>query len=256
MRRINLLPDDERRRGTTLQAPGGILGILLISGAAVLLIMVGLYVFYLLRLNNQEEEIARLDQQIAEQNQRIEELSPFQDLQTRLDTIKPIADGIFRTRFIWDEFLQGLTFVVPPNTTLDTMDAQASPVNIQAPVDQRLSPPGAVTFTGLALPEYENISDLVVRLNTLPYLANSQINSAELDRETFSQPAITFEVASELLTVAGEQGEELRIENAAPDDPNAASDAIELPPNENAANRSGNAAGQYGSQGLQYGAVP
>ncbi|HZY66729.1 MAG TPA: hypothetical protein VFE21_12745 [Rubrobacteraceae bacterium] len=220
MRRINLLPPEERRRGAALSVPGGVLGMLLIAGAAVLLVMVGLYVFYLLRLNTVEEEIARLDQQIAEQNQRIAELSPFQDLQARLEAKKPIADGIFRTRFLWDEFLQGLAFVIPPDTALDTLAAQASPIDIQAPVEQTLSPPGAVTFTGVALPDYENVADFVVRMNTLRYLANSQLNSAELDRETFAQPAINFEVASELITQAGAQGAELRIDGA-PADGNA-----------------------------------
>ena len=241
MRRINLLPEEERRRGAALQAPGGVLGILLISGAAVLLVMVGLYVFYLLRLNNQEEEISRLDQQITQQNQSLEELRPFRDLQARLETKKPIADGIFRTRFAWDEFLQGLAFVIPPDTTLTTLDAQAAPINIQAPVEQRLSPPGGATFTGVALPEYENVSDFVVRMNNLQYLANSRLNSAELDRETFSQPAINFEVASELVTLAGERGDELRIDSAAPDDPNASSEPNELPANENVASQSGTA---------------
>lgn len=247
MRRVNLLPPEERRRGAALSVPGGVLGILLIAGAAVLLVMVGLYVFYLLRLNTVEEEIARLDQQIAEQNQRIAELSPFQDLQARLEAKKPIADGVFRTRFLWDEFLQGLAFVIPPDTTLDTLTAQASPIDIQAPVEQTLSPPGAVTFTGVALPDYENVADFVVRMNTLRYLANSQLNSAELDRETFAQPAINFEVASELITQVGEQGAELRIDGtpaAGNAEPPAASTLL---PSQNAASRQ-RAADQYAEE--------
>ncbi|MGB3635897.1 MAG: hypothetical protein WA982_17805 [Rubrobacteraceae bacterium] len=237
MRRINLLTPEERRRGATLSVPGGVLSILLVAGAAVVLVMVGLYVFYALRLNNVEQEISRLDQQIAEQNTRIAELSPFQDLQARLESKKPIADGIFRTRFLWDEFLQALAFVIPPDTSLDTLTAQASPINIQAPVDQTLSPPGAITFTGVALPDYENVADFVVRMNTLPFLSNSQLNLAELDRETFSQPAINFEVASELVTQVGEQGAELRIDASPTDSDEEDPAATNLPPSQNAASR-------------------
>lgn len=251
MRRINLLPAEERRRGISLSIPGGILGILLVSGAAVLLIMVGLFVFYQLRLNNVQEEISRLDQQIGEQNARIAELSPFQDLQARLDAKKPIADGIFRSRFLWDEFLQALAFVIPPDTALNALTAQASPIDIQAPVEQTLSPPGTATFTGIALPNYENIADFVVRMNTLRFLANSQLNSAELDRETFSQPAITFEVASELLTEVGTQGSEVRID----DTPTANEEPAEttLLPADNAANRQSATSGQYASPSFQGG---
>lgn len=246
MRRINLLPSEERRRGATLSVPGGVLGILLVAAAAIILVMVGLYVFYSLRLNNVEEEISRLDQQVGDQNARIAELSPFQDLQARLESKKPIADGIFRTRFLWDEFLQALAFVIPPDTALDTLTAQASPINIQAPVAQTLSPPGAVTFTGVALPDYENIADFVVRMNTLRYLANSRLNSAELDRETFSQPAINFEVASELITQVGEQGSELRIDGASAANSDEPPASIDLSSSRNAANRQDAAAGPPG----------
>lgn len=218
MRRINLLPPEERRRGIALQAPGGILGALLIVGAALLLILVGIYVSYLVRLNNQEDQIAQLDQQISDQNARIAELSPFRDLQARLDSKKPVADGIFRSRFPWDEFLQGLAFVIPETTSLDTLTAQAAPVDIEAPVEQPLSPPGAVTFTGISLPEYRNVSDFIVTMNSLRFLSNTELVSAELDRETLAEPVLNFEVVSELITVVGESGTEVRIEGPEPEE--------------------------------------
>jgi type IV pilus assembly protein PilN len=217
MRRIDLLPPEERGRpGERFR--GGVFGILLIVGAVVVIAMVGTYLFFLLRLNGLEEEVADLDRQIAEQNQRLAELSPYRDLQARLDAKKPVADGIFRSRFAWDEFLQGLAFVIPQTTTLDVFTAEASPVNIQAPVEQPLSPPGAITFTGVALPRYQNVADFVVQMNNLPFLANSQLDSAALDRETFVQPAIGFEVASDMITVVGENGTEVRIEGGSTDE--------------------------------------
>ena len=209
MRRINLLPPEERRRDIGGRLRSGLAGILLIAGALAVMIMVALYLFFLVRINNQEDRIADLDQQIAQQNQRLAELSPYRDLQARLEAKKPIADGIYRARFPWDKFLGGLQFVIPASTALDTMTAEATPINIQAPVDQRLSPPGAVTFTGVALPQYTNVADFVVQMNNLKYLANSQLDSAELDRESFTQPAIDFEVASELVTEVGENGDEI-----------------------------------------------
>lgn len=209
MRRINLLPPEERGRDIGGRLRSGFAGILLIAGALVVMIMVALYLFFLVRVGNQEDRIAELDQQITQQNQRLAELAPYRDLQARLEAKKPIADGIFRARFPWDEFLGGLKFVIPASTALDTMTAQAAPINIQAPANQTLSPPGAVTFTGVALPQYTNVADFIVQMNNLKYLANSQLASAELDRETFSKPAINFEVASELVTKVGEDGNEV-----------------------------------------------
>ncbi len=215
MRRINLLPPEERRRPAE-RLGGRAAAILLVVGAVALIAMVGVYFFFLLRLNAVEDEIAELDQQIAEQNQRLAELAPYRDLQARLEAKKPVADGIFRTRFPWDEFLQGLAFIIPETTTLDTFIAEAAPIDIEAPVEQPLEPPGSITFTGVALPRYQNVADFVVQMNNLRFLANTELNSAELDEETFGQPAISFEVNSELVTVVGENGTEVRIEEGTP----------------------------------------
>jgi type IV pilus assembly protein PilN len=214
MRRINLLPPEERRRPAE-RLRGRVAGILLIAGAAALIIMVGVYLFFLLRLGGVRDDIAELDRQINEQNQRLAELAPYKDLQARLNAKKTVADGIFRTRFPWDEFLQGLAFIIPETTALETFTAQAAPIDIQAPVEQPLE--GSITFTGIALPRYQNVADFVLQMNNLRYLANTQLNSAELDRTNFApEDAITFEVASELITVVGENGTEVRIDEGSP----------------------------------------
>ena len=224
MRRINLLPPEERR-GLAERLRGGVPAVLLIVGALAIIAMVGFYLFFLLRLNGVEDEIAELDQRIAEQNERLAELAPYRELQARLDAKKPVADGIFRTRFPWDEFLQGLAFIIPETTALDTFTAEAAPIDIQAAVEQPLEPPGAITFTGIALPRYQNVADFVLQMNNLRYLANTQLNSAELDRTTFApEDAITFEVASELVTVVGENGTEVRIDEGSLDEVAGAED--------------------------------
>ena len=226
MRRINLLPADERRGlrpGLPSASRGSIIGSLLILGALLTLLMIGLYLFYFVRLGNEQNKIAEVDQNIAQQQARIQELTPYADLQARLDAKKPIADGIYRTRFPWDEFLQGLAFVIPEATALDSFVGQATPVNIQtppaeAPSVQTLDPPGTITFTGVAEPEYQNVSDFMVRMNNLRFLANARLTTAELDRETFASEAITFEVSAELVTRVGDDGNEVRLEDGQPDE--------------------------------------
>jgi len=212
MRRINLLPVDERRR-TAGRLRTGAPAILLIVGALALIFMVGAYLFFLVRLNGVEDQVAELDRQIAEQSGRLAELAPYRDLQARLNAKKPVADGIFRSRFPWDQFLQGLAFVIPESTALQSLTGEAAPVSIQAPPEEPLEPPGAITFTGVALPEYRNVADFVVQMNNLRFLSNAELNSATLDRQTFAQPALSFEVASQLITVVGENGTEVRLDN-------------------------------------------
>ncbi len=217
MRRINLLPSDERGRAAE-RFGGSVLGILLIAGALVVVVMVGVYLLMLLRLNDLEDQVAQLDNDIAQQNARLAELSPYRDLQARLEDKKPVADGIFRSRFVWDQFLQGLAFVIPETTALDTFTAEAAPVDIDAPVEQPLDPPGTISFTGVALPRYKNVADFVVRMDNLQYLANADLDAAALKRQILPQPAVSFEVASELVTLVGDTGTEVRLDGGSQDE--------------------------------------
>ncbi|HEY6581184.1 MAG TPA: PilN domain-containing protein [Rubrobacter sp.] len=215
MRRINLLPSDERGRAVE-RLGGGVLGILLIAGALVVVVMVGIYLVMLLRLNGLEDQVAQLDDDIAQQNARLAELSPYRDLKAQLDAKKPIADGIYSTRLAWDQFFQGLAFVVPDTTALDTLTAESSPVDIEATPEQPLEPAGTATFTGVALPRYENVADFVVRMDNFEYLANAELEQAAL--KTFSQKAVSFEVASALVTIAGQNGTEVKLEGVSQDE--------------------------------------
>jgi len=214
MRRINLLPTDERGRPAG-RLRSGVLGILLIVGAFVVILMVGIYLVLLLRLNDLEDQVAKLDDEIAQQNARLAELSPYRDLKARLEAKKPVADGIFRTRFAWDQFLQGLAFVIPETTALNTFTAEAAPVDLDAPVEQPLEPPGTITFKGVALPRFQNVADFVVRMNNLQYLANADLDIAERGSEN---SPVSFEVASELVTVAGQNGTEVKLEEGSQDE--------------------------------------
>lgn len=187
------------------------MGALSIVGAVLVVIMAGLYLLYAVRLGNVEEEIADLDSRIADRQERVAELQPFDELQADLDAKKPVADGIYRTRFAWDGFLEGLAFVTPDTTSLENFEAQASPVDINAASGDILTPPGAITFSGLSLADYRNVAAFVVQMNALSYLDAAELQNAELDRETYEEPALTFEVAARLLTRAGEDGDEVPI---------------------------------------------
>jgi type IV pilus assembly protein PilN len=248
MRRINLLPSDERGRAAE-RFGGGVLGILLIAGALVVVVMVGVYLLMLLRLNDLEDQIAKLDDDIAQQNARLAELSPYRDLKAQLDEKKPVADGIFSTRFAWDQFLQGLAFVIPETTALNAMTAEASPVDIDAPPEQPLDPAGTVTFSGVALPRFENVADFVVRMDNLQYLANAELDIAGRQGSTGDSP-VDFTVASALVTIAGENGSEVRLEGVSQDEFAANEGSLNTREVANVGEHGGSpaAAGQYASR--------
>jgi type IV pilus assembly protein PilN len=143
--------------------------------------------------------------------------------------------------------LQGLAFVVPESTALDTLTAEASPVDIEATPEQPLDPAGTATFTGVALPRYENVADFVVRMDNLQYLANAELDQAAL--KTFSQKAVSFEVASALVTIAGENGTEVKLEGVSQDEFAANERSLSTREVANVGRRDGSSAagGQYAS---------
>ncbi len=192
----------------------------------MLVIIAVITIFCLLRIYMVENRVAELDEEIAMQNARLAELAPFAQLEDDIAAKRPVADGIVRTRFAWSQFLRGLAFVIPEATSLEGLAAQASPVDVDAPLDQILEPRGAVTFTGLSEPDYTNIADFVVRMNTLRFLASAQLDLAELDRDTYSEPALDFEISSELVTEVGANGSEARIGG---DDPPASAAEEQYP---------------------------
>jgi type IV pilus assembly protein PilN len=244
LRRINLLPAEERGRPAD-RLRRGVVGILLVVGAFVLILMAGVYLVLLLRLNDLEDQVAKLDAEIARQNAHLAELSPYRDLRARLEAKKPVADGIFRSRFAWDQFLQGLAFVMPGTTALDTFTAEAAPVDIDAPVEQPLEPPGTITFAGIALPRYKNVADFVVRMDNLQYLANADLEIATGPSNSPVSP-VSFEVASDLVTLVGDNGTEIRLEGGSQDE--LAGRRGSLPTRE-VANMKGPS---YGAAGEQY----
>lgn len=215
MRRINLLPPDERRWRPLggLQLPaGGMLNILGVAAAVLVVLMAGIYLVYAVRIGNVEEEIGALDDQIADRQQRVAELEPYGELQASLDAKEPVADGIFRTRFDWAGLLEGLAFVTPDTTSLESFEGNASQVDVSTGGGETLTPLGSISFDGLALADYRNVADFVVQMEGLPYMRNSELENAELDRETYEEPAITFEASADLLTRAGAQGEEIPLD--------------------------------------------
>ena len=67
------------------------------------------------------------------------------------------------------------------------------------------------------MPRYENVADFVVRMNNLQYLANADLEVATGQSNSRVSP-VSFEVASELVTLVGENGTEVRLEGGTQDE--------------------------------------
>jgi hypothetical protein len=82
-----------------------------------------------------------------------------------------------------------------------------------------------------------------VRMDNLQYLANADLDRAVL--KTFAQPAVSFEVASELVTLVGDNGTEVRLEGGPQDELAGRGGSLRT-------REIADMAGPYGAAGEQY----
>jgi hypothetical protein len=87
------------------------------------------------------------------------------------------------------------------------------------------------------------VADFVVRMDNLQYLANADLDRAVL--KTFAQPAVSFEVASELVTLVGDNGTEVRLEGGSQDELAGRGGSLRT-------REIADMAGPYGAAGEQY----
>ena len=166
----------------------------------VLILMVGVYLVLLLRLGDLEDQVAKLDAEIARQNAALAELSPTGI--SRRASKQKVADGIFRSRFTWDQVLQALALSCR-RARLDTFTAEAAPVDIDAPVEQ---PWNWYDNVGIALPVTKCG---LRRADGQPPVSCQRGPRQAALRNILPEPAVSFEVASELVTLVGDNGREL-----------------------------------------------
>ena len=124
-RRLNLIPPSERSRTTTD------FGLLILIGVAIVVIFAIGFGYYLLNgtLTDREQELADLQQQNASLQAQLAELRQYGDIQRdRVDT-EEVVQGIYASRTLVSDILDGISLVVPENawfqsvalTTLDPL---------------------------------------------------------------------------------------------------------------------------------------
>lgn len=123
MRAVNLIPDDVRKRGSTVSV--GRLGVahVLIGLMAVVLGFVAIYVFTSNTISQRQAQLVTLHEEVAQaqaQAARLTDYAQFEQLaQAREATVSEIASS----RFDWHTALTDLAKVMPANATLHSLSA-------------------------------------------------------------------------------------------------------------------------------------
>jgi Tfp pilus assembly protein PilN len=169
MKRINLLPQEERAKAS--RERGLIWAILIL--VVVVLALGAVYFKYQTDVNDKQQELSKIQSDIAQEQAKIAELSPYAALQAQRTAMTETSRAIYQSSVPFSILLQELSLVIPENVRLQSL---------QATVPQAMLPGGAaedaaaaapavadITFTGQT-EEHRDVAEFMTRLGLIPQL--------------------------------------------------------------------------------------
>ena len=177
VRRINLVPADERRRTKTdFGLVGVVVVVLVVLGA-----LAGSYLYFHGRLTVKEQELADVQAQNQQIMTQLAGLSEFDALQRQTAAAEEVVQKIYAGRTLLSEVLGDLSVVVPDNVWFTGLTASASDIpGIQT--DPSAPPlaaptPGALTLAARTY-GFEDVARFLVRVEQIPSVSDVKLTGA------------------------------------------------------------------------------
>jgi len=171
VRRINLVPPSERRRTET---DVGML-VLIVIAVVVIAGAVGSYVFFTGEKAARQEELNSVQAEIGLVQAELAGLAGFERLQAEKDALEETVQTVYVSRTLVSEILGDLSLVIPEAAWLGSLALESpTPADVQ-PVET--VPLGTLTLDGNTY-SFEEVAGVLVRLETIPALAQVTLGSA------------------------------------------------------------------------------
>jgi Tfp pilus assembly protein PilN len=190
-RRINLVPSSERARTTT---NFGMLGV----AAGVLIVLCGLGLgYYQLNstLSDRKEELVQAQKDRQSVEAQVVALRQYEQLeQKRVDT-EDLVQQVYADRTLVYDFLTYMGMVVPESVWLQNMQVStADPGPIVNATGTVTTPPeeGTVSLEGTTW-SFENVAQLMVRMQLIPGLSQVDLGSAANEDELGAKKTFSIE---------------------------------------------------------------
>lgn len=198
IKRINLLPPEERVKASRERG----LMYAIVALVAVVVALGAVYFWQNGQVSDKQAEVDSLDAQIAQVNQQVALLQPYEELQTKRVAMTSTARSIYEARVPWSTILEEISLVIPDNVRLQSLTC-AIPANM-LPGAAAAAPAGTtgaadITFTGQTY-THEDVAEFMTRLGLLPHLTDIQLSSSTqaASTEASSQVLTTFTVTAAL----------------------------------------------------------
>jgi Tfp pilus assembly protein PilN len=177
MRPVNLLPNDQRRRGSggsTGNSAYIVLGVL-----AVLLAMVGFYVFTSNQVNDRKSQAAEAKAKADSLETQARQLGAFTTFSTIKETRISSVRSVAGSRFDWERMMRELSRVLPDGMWLTSVDAGVTGTDggtASSSQDQASSNPAA-RLVGCA-PRQSEVAKMMVRLRQMHRVDSVDLNDS------------------------------------------------------------------------------
>ncbi len=168
-RRINLVPQSERTRTSTNYAMLGF-----VAAAVIVLAGLGLgYYTFNGTLNDRKDQLETLQQEYKQVQVQVQALAKYGQIDSQRKSAENVVTSAYVGRTLVSEIFDELSLVVPENVWFTSIDVTT--------LDPGLEPgeteTGELSISGNTY-SFEDVAQLLVRLQLIPALANVNLESA------------------------------------------------------------------------------
>lgn len=197
VRRINLVPQAERRRTQTD------VGLIVAIVVGVVIVGVILFTYFQAKgeLSDREAELAQVQTQIAQVQAQLGTLAQYEQLQNEVTQTENTAQQIYASRTLFSEVLGDISLVIPDNVWIADMTLNA-PAGSATGASASGAAAAAVTQGSLTISTgntytFDDVARAVVRLQLVPSLTDvtlTQTNSVVVNNTKTKTFGITATV--------------------------------------------------------------
>ena len=200
MIKINLLPPEERGKGTEVEAVGGFqLDIKVIAPAAILLISLIVISIWFLSLNNKKKSLDKTITQVEADLAKVKEeekiVQRLEENKTRLKTHLGVIEDLDRGRDYWVQILDAVSAALPDLTWISKLEDESAP-----------SKP-AILIEGTSFSD-QKVSEFMINLAGTDLVENTdaitlrKVSSKDLRRGDRNIELVSFSMKVELIPLA------------------------------------------------------
>lgn len=197
-RRINLLPVEEQQKVSRERG----LVYALLALIVIVAVLGALYVFESHSRSSKQSQLATLNSQIAQLDQQVTVLKPYEQQQAQRVSMSQTATEIYNSRVTWSSILDEISLLIPETCQLTTMQAGVPasmlPGSALGAASGSTGNTADLTLAGIAVAQ-RDVAEFMTRLGLMPQIENiSLVSTQQGASSTTGESQVTFTITASL----------------------------------------------------------